>query len=203
MLLRYLSAAAVAACLLWPASAATGPHHAWKTPDAPPHAWYRAVFRVPHGCEGAATIRLIVRLPEGITGARPMPKPGWSLTLTPRDPNAPPPTGHGATPEIGVITWEGGPLPNAYYDEFVIRFRTPNTPGQTIWIPGAAGMRGWPGHRLEPNASTRRACLLPCSLVFRSADSRPAMRACMMLLRDVAVLALLSPRRPSLVIGRK
>lgn len=134
MLLRYLSAAAVAACLLWPASAAQA-HITLETPEAPPHAWYRAVFRVPHGCEGAATIRLIVRLPEGITGARPMPKPGWSLTLTPRDPNAPLPTGHGATPEIGVITWEGGPLPNAYYDEFVIRFRTPNTPGQTIWIP--------------------------------------------------------------------
>jgi uncharacterized protein YcnI len=129
-----LLAAALAASSLW-ATSAVKAHVTLEIPEASPGAWYRAVFRVPHGCEGAATIRLIVRLPEGITGARPMPKPGWSLTLTPRDPNAPPPTGHGATPEIGVITWEGGPLPNAYYDEFVIRFRTPNTPGRRLWIP--------------------------------------------------------------------
>lgn len=127
-----IGAAAVAALLLAPAPAARA-HVTLETAEAPPNSWYRAVFRVPHGCEGAATIRITVRLPAGITGARPMPKPGWTLTLTPR-PDAPPPTGHGATPEVGVITWEGGPLPNAHYDEFVIRFRTPATPGE-LWIP--------------------------------------------------------------------
>jgi uncharacterized protein YcnI len=45
---------------------------------------YHATFRVPHGCEGhTAMTRLTVRLPEGVTGARPMPKAGWTLRIVP------------------------------------------------------------------------------------------------------------------------
>jgi uncharacterized protein YcnI len=127
-----LAAAAAAALALVPAAPAVA-HVTLETPQAAPDTWYRAVFRVPHGCDGAATIRLTVRLPESITRARPMPKPGWTLTLAPRE-GAPPPTGHGAAPEIAAVTWEGGRLLDAHYDEFVIRFRTPATPGE-VWIP--------------------------------------------------------------------
>jgi uncharacterized protein YcnI len=129
-----LSAAAAALALSIAVPPPAAAHITLETAEAAPNAWYRAVFRVPHGCGDAATTRITIRLPEGITAARPMPKPGWSLTLTPR-PGVPAPTGHGAVPEVGVISWEGGPLPNAHYDEFVIRFRTPNAPGQTVWIP--------------------------------------------------------------------
>ncbi len=44
--------------------------------------------------------------------------------------------------ELREIVWEGGPLPNEHYDEFVIRFRTPNTPGLTLWIPVVQGCEG-------------------------------------------------------------
>src|SRR4051794_38785094 len=40
---------------------------------------YKAVLRVPHGCEGAATTAIRVRMPEGIIAVKPMPKPGWKL----------------------------------------------------------------------------------------------------------------------------
>ena len=40
---------------------------------------YKAVLRVPHGCEGAATIALRVRIPEGMIAVKPMPKPGWKI----------------------------------------------------------------------------------------------------------------------------
>jgi uncharacterized protein YcnI len=102
-------------------------------PQAAPHAYVRAALRVPHGCGDAATTRITVRLPEGLAGTRPMPKPGWTLVLTPRE-GAPAPTSHGAVRDLGTITWEGGCLPNEHYDEFVLRFRVPNTPDTTLWF---------------------------------------------------------------------
>ncbi|WP_337875402.1 YcnI family protein [Elioraea sp.] len=134
---RTLLAACAAALLGATASA----HVTLETQEAAPDSLYRAVFRVPHGCGEAATIRLAVTLPEGVRGARPMPKPGWRLTLVPRE-DRPTPQGHGAARELHQIVWEGGPLPSEHYDEFVIRFRTPNTPGQTLWIPVVQGCEG-------------------------------------------------------------
>ncbi len=114
---------------------AAGPvaaHVSLETQQAPANSIYRAVFRVPHGCGEAATTRITVRLPEGFTQARPMPKPGWTLRVTYRGEA---PSGHGAIADAGEIVWEGGNLPNAHYDEFVIRLRLPDRPGELIYIP--------------------------------------------------------------------
>jgi uncharacterized protein YcnI len=51
-------------------------HVAMEPPEAAPHADVRAALHLPHGCGDAATTRITVRLPEGVTAARPMPKPG-------------------------------------------------------------------------------------------------------------------------------
>jgi uncharacterized protein YcnI len=40
---------------------------------------YKAVFAVPHGCAGSATIKIRVQIPEGVIGAKPMPKAGWNV----------------------------------------------------------------------------------------------------------------------------
>ena len=40
---------------------------------------YKAVFVVPHGCAGSATIKIRVQIPEGVIAAKPMPKPGWNV----------------------------------------------------------------------------------------------------------------------------
>ena len=109
-------------------------HVTLETQQAPPNSTTRATFRVPHGCDGAPTIRLTVRLPEGVTNALPMPKPGWTLRTIPRA-DAPPPTGHGAAPQLAEIIWEGGSLDSAHYDEFVIRLRLPDRPGELLYIP--------------------------------------------------------------------
>jgi uncharacterized protein YcnI len=134
---RALLIAALAAAPLAPATA----HVTVEPAAAAPNATIRVTYRVPHGCGTAGTTRLRVVLPEGVTAARPMPKPGWTLTLVPR-PDAPPPTGHGAAVELAEVIWEGGLLPNAHYDEFVLRFRTPNTPGESLWLPVIQGCEG-------------------------------------------------------------
>src|SRR3954468_12839407 len=74
--------AAVFACV---ASA----HVTLETREAPVGAPYKAVLRVPHGCDGAATIALRVRVPEGMIAVKPMPKPGWKIeTVTGKYPQA-------------------------------------------------------------------------------------------------------------------
>ena len=46
--------------------------------QAPVGSYYKAVFAVPHGCAGSATVKLRVQIPEGVIGIKPMPKPGWT-----------------------------------------------------------------------------------------------------------------------------
>jgi uncharacterized protein YcnI len=82
---------------------------------------YKAVLRVPHGCEGAATVALRIRVPEGMIAVKPMPKPGWKIdTVTAKYPKTYS-YFHGAKLSEGVteISFTGGNLPDAYYDEFV------------------------------------------------------------------------------------
>src|SRR4051794_28744775 len=82
---------------------------------------YKAVFAVPHGCAGSATVKIRVQIPEGVIAAKPMPKPGWNVESA---------TGkyagtydyHGAKLSEGVreVVWSGGKLADGHYDEFVI-----------------------------------------------------------------------------------
>jgi len=114
---------------------AAGPaaaHVTLETQQAAANSYYRATFRVPHGCDGAAMTRFVVRLPEAVTDARPMPKPGWTLRVTARGAAA---SGHGATPPLSEIAWEGGKLEDSQYDEFVVRIRLPDRPAELFHIP--------------------------------------------------------------------
>ncbi len=98
-------------------------------------AYTRVTLRVPHGCGGAATLRLVVHLPESVPMARPMPKPGWELAITRQPLATPASTGHGntVTERVAEIAWQGN-LPDAQYDEFVLMLRTPEQ-GDTLYLP--------------------------------------------------------------------
>jgi len=69
-----LGAAGVAAFV-----GAASAHVTLESREAPIGAPYKAVLRVPHGCDGAATIAVRVRVPEGMIAVKPMPKPGWKI----------------------------------------------------------------------------------------------------------------------------
>ncbi|TCT08168.1 DUF1775 domain-containing protein [Aquabacter spiritensis] len=100
--------------------------------------FYKAVLKVPHGCGTAATTAISVTLPEGVVSAKPQPKPGWTLA-TETGPYAKayevmhgPPVSQG----VKTITWSGGDLPNAYYDEFAfIAYLTPQANPTTLYFP--------------------------------------------------------------------
>jgi periplasmic copper chaperone A len=61
-------------------SSAALAHVALEQKEAPIGASYKAVLRVPHGCDGSATQALRVRIPDGYLNVKPMPKPRRPVT---------------------------------------------------------------------------------------------------------------------------
>jgi uncharacterized protein YcnI len=114
-------------------------HVTLEKSEAPVGTPYKAVLRVPHGCEGAATTALRVRIPEGMIAVKPMPKPGWKIDTVsgkyPKTYNY----FHGAKLSEGVteVRFSGGVLPDAYYDEFVLTgfLASDLEPGTTLYFP--------------------------------------------------------------------
>jgi uncharacterized protein YcnI len=98
-------------------------------------AYHRAAFKVGHGCEGSPTVKVVIDLPEGLVGAKPMPKAGWQVSTEIR-PLAQPYDSHGkaVTERVARVTWSGGSLPDAHYDEFVMQFQVKADAG-VLWIP--------------------------------------------------------------------
>jgi uncharacterized protein YcnI len=111
---------ALAALLLLASGAAA--HVGLERTEAPVGAGYKAVFKVPHGCEGSATTEVTIDIPEGIIAVKPMPKAGWTIELVKKPYARTYAFYHGAKLSEGVtqVIWRGGPLPDAYYDEFVL-----------------------------------------------------------------------------------
>jgi uncharacterized protein YcnI len=97
------------------------------------------VLRVPHGCGESATVRLSVRIPEGVIAVKPMVKPGWEIATVRGSYEKAYSYFHGATFSEGIkeVSWSGGKLPNAYYDEFVLSaFIAADLPaGRTLYFP--------------------------------------------------------------------
>ena len=81
---------------------------------------YQAVFRVGHGCDGAATTALTVRLPAGFEAAKALPRPGWTVQQ-----------------QDGSITWTAASaqaaLPATERGEFVLPGKLPAKPGP-LWF---------------------------------------------------------------------
>ena len=78
MLPRLLIVAA-AACA-WSASAYA--HATLETKEAAVGGSYKAIVKIGHGCEGTATLKVRVQIPEGVISVKPMPKAGWTLETT-------------------------------------------------------------------------------------------------------------------------
>ena len=112
-----LGAGAIAAAALSPASA----HVTLERREAPVGATYKAVFRVGYGCGTSPTVKLRLRIPEGVIAVKPMPKPGWQIdtvrakydkTFTMFHDNA-------VSEGVKEVTFTGR-LPDENYDEFML-----------------------------------------------------------------------------------
>lgn len=97
-------------------------HVTLETQQAPVGSTYKAVLRVPHGCKGAATIKVRVQIPEGVIAVKPQPKPGWALeTVKGKYEKAYDYYGTLTSEGVKEVSWSGGKLLDEHYDEFVLR----------------------------------------------------------------------------------
>lgn len=98
----------------------------------------KLTFKVPHGCGNSPTVKLRVRVPDGVIAVKPMVKAGWHLDTV---------TGaygkaysffHGAQLSEGVkeVAWSGK-LPDQFYDEFVLTGFVSDAlkPGAMLYFP--------------------------------------------------------------------
>lgn len=92
----------------------------------------KLTFMVPHGCDGSATTKITVQIPEGTLSVKPQVHTGWSIS-TKEVKLKKPLTLHGkaVSETVSEVSWEGGPLLDKYMDEFAMSVRLPDQAGVT------------------------------------------------------------------------
>ena len=130
-----MTAVAFAGLVLMPALARA--HSTADPSEGTAGGHFRTTFRVTHGCKGSPTTAVTIRIPEGVLSAKPMPKAGWTIEIKTRPLDLPVDSGHGYKIREAVteVTWTGGRLENAHFDEFVVSMRLPDKPGTTLYFP--------------------------------------------------------------------
>lgn len=120
--MKTLAMSALASTLLVALCQPALAHIVLQEKSSAPGATYRGVLVVGHGCGDAATTAIRVQIPEGFYNVRPMAKTGWTVELV-TGAYETPFESHGTSYTEGVkeISWTGGELPNAFFDEFVFR----------------------------------------------------------------------------------
>ncbi|WP_170327105.1 YcnI family copper-binding membrane protein [Ruegeria arenilitoris] len=132
-LLNIVSAAVIAAVTGTCALA----HATLETQEAEVGSFYKGVMRVGHGCDGQATLKMRIVIPEGVISVKPMPKAGWVLeTVTGDYAHSYDYYGKTLTSGVKEIIWTGE-LSNDHYDEFVFRAKLDGslTPDQMLFFP--------------------------------------------------------------------
>ena len=116
--------AAFAAFMALPGAAAA--HVGVSPAEAPAGQVVDLSLTVGHGCEGASTTSLEVRVPEGVSEYSVGQAPGW----------------RGDKPRPGIMRWKGGPLPDA--SELALPFRAEfyGRKGDVLVFPVIQGCEG-------------------------------------------------------------
>jgi uncharacterized protein YcnI len=105
--------------------------------EASANSFHKAVFQIPHGCEGSPTVAIRIQIPDGIIMVKPQPKPGWTISTdkTRVDPPLQGPHGERIAEVVKEVAWRGGSLPDDQYDEFALQMRLPPKAGVVLVFP--------------------------------------------------------------------
>ena len=171
---QLLSALCAALIPAFAASVANA-HIMLETPQAKLGAAYKAVFKVPHGCEGSPTVEVRIDIPEGVIAVKPMPKPGWSIALKKGSCARSYAFYHGEKLSEGVhqVTWSSGSLPDEYFDEFVLSTYIAGEaePGRVIYFPVTQRCEKGEQHWAEIPAAGQSALKFPPPQLALVADA--------------------------------
>lgn len=120
--MKRVGVGALASAIIVALAQPVGAHASLEVKEAKVGAGYKAVVSVPHGCKGQATTEVSIDIPEGVIGVKPMPKPGWKLSVEKGAYARTYNFYHGDKKSEGVkrVTWSGGELPDEFFDQFVL-----------------------------------------------------------------------------------
>jgi len=181
-MVTFRSRGALAGAALFALSTPALAHVSFETAQATPNSTFKAVLRVSHGCDGQPTLKLRVRIPEGVVAVKPMPKAGWKLE-TAKGAYVRAYKVQGETVSEGVtdIIWSGS-LDDAFYDEFVFqaRFTDAYQPGATVYFPVVQecekSTEEWVQVPAAGDAPPRLAFPAPGVRIVAAANAAPAQR---------------------------
>lgn len=104
--------------------------------EAPADSFVRLAIRVPNERPDAATVKVTVRLPQGLTSVAFQPKPGWTRSVVMQKLSKPTQVfGETITERVASISWSGGTIGPGEFDEFWVSAHVPNTPGRELRFP--------------------------------------------------------------------
>lgn len=111
--------------------------HVTVTPtEAPADSYAKLVFSVPHGCDGSATTRVSVQIPESIPSVTPQRSPFWELSTKQGPKEEVELHGETITKGVSEVTWTATePLPDDELDELGLEVKLPNEPGEELTFP--------------------------------------------------------------------
>lgn len=136
--LRALGAATLTAGLLV-AGTLTASAHVTVTPSTTAAGAYALLtMSVPHGCEGAATTKVSIQMPEQIVAVTPSVNPGWDVENVMEDLAEPVDDGHGGeyTERVAEVVYTAKePLPDGLRDAFELSLKLPEAEGETLVFP--------------------------------------------------------------------
>ena len=133
---RFCVVVTIVAVVVLAAAPRARAHATLDRSEAPADSFFNTAINVPHGCEGSATLRVRVRIPDGVIGVKPQPKPGWELAVRKEKLKTPIVESHGRTitEVVAEVTWSGR-LDDENFDQFRIHMKLPDKPGETLYFP--------------------------------------------------------------------
>jgi len=172
-MLKQIMAASAA---LWLCSATVHAHIVLVESQAVAGSYHKASLRVGHGCNGSATTALAVQVPADFQGAKPQPKPGWTVAIR-KAQLAKPYTSHGktVTDDVVEVRWTAASkeaaLPDEQFDDFAFMGRLPDQPGP-VWVKVLqicdSGQNDW--SEIPARGTSTKGLKLPAALL----DVQPA-----------------------------
>lgn len=135
---RGIAAAASITVLGVATATGAGAHVSASESPQPAGAYAVVTFSVPHGCDGSPTTSVRIKVPESVPQVTPTVNSNWDVSKTMVTMETPIDAGHGETIDERVdevVYTAKTPLPDGYRDAFELSFKTPDTPGETLYFP--------------------------------------------------------------------
>ncbi|MER7457958.1 YcnI family protein [Micromonospora sp. NPDC126480] len=93
---------------------------------------------VPHGCDGAGTTKVAIKIPDEIVSVTPTVNVNWTVAKVMDDLNPPVKDSHGneITQRVSEVVYTAkAPLPDDLRDVFQLSLKLPDTPGKKLVFP--------------------------------------------------------------------